>query len=340
MVTMADVARTAGVSITTVSHVLNDTRAVSPETRARVERAITETGYRRNALARSLARRESATIGVAISSLTNIYFGPLVAAMNTGFEAAGYTVLLGDTGDDPAGERAVLERMLDHQVAGVVLAPASGSVEGVRSLQRAGTPVVLVDRNVDAEVDQVTPLNRRPVHDLTAHLADRGLGRVAAVTGRTGLDTTDERLLGFSDAVREYGLDDDPGLVVGGDSATDRAAAVVHDLFAVRRRPEGVVVMNNAMTIGAVRALHGLGLRVGEDVALVCYDDFDWADIFSPRLTAMRQEVGTMADRVVELLLARLADPAAPAVREQIAPTLQHRDSCGCSGARGDTASA
>lgn len=330
MVTMAEVARSAGVSMSTVSHVLNGTRAVNQGTRTRVEEAIAATGYRPNALARSLARRETTTVGITISSLTNVYFGPLVAAMNEAFEAAGYTTLLGDNGDDADREQQVVGRMLDHQVAGIVLAPAAGSTAGVEAALRAGTPVVTVDRQVALEVDQVTPQNRRPVAELTAHLADRGLQRIGAVVGRRQLDTTEERLNGYWDTVRGRGLAEDPALVVCGDSDTTEAYRVTRALFEAEQPPEAVVVMNNAMTIGALRALRDLGLSVPGDVALVCYDDFEWADVFSPGLTAMHQEVTTMAERVVELLLARLADPSRPPVIEQIAPTFVHRDSCGC----------
>lgn len=330
MVTMSDVARVAGVSMSTVSHVLNGTRAVNAETRERVQQAIATTGYRRNALARSLARRETTTVGIVISSLTNVYFGPLVAAMNEAFEAAGYTTLLGDNSDDADREREVVGRMIDHQVAGLVLAPAAGSSGGTEEAVRSGTPVVAVDRRVTLDVDQVTPLNREPVAHLTGHLAERGLRRIAAVTGRRGLDTTEERLLGYQDAVREHGLVDDPRLVVCGDSDTDEAYRVARQLFAAEERPEGVVVMNNAMTIGVLRALRDLHLSVPSDVALVCYDDFEWADVFSPGLTAMHQEVMTMAQRVVELLLARMSDPTRARVSERIEPTFVHRDSCGC----------
>ena len=109
MVTMADVARAAQVSVSTVSHVVNGTRPVEAGTLERVTRAIAATGYRQNVVARSLARRRTQTIGIAISAMTNPYFGPLVGAMNHGLEAAGYSVFLGDTGDDPARERVVVE---------------------------------------------------------------------------------------------------------------------------------------------------------------------------------------------------------------------------------------
>src|SRR5699024_9508341 len=226
-------------------------------------------------------------------------------------------------------------RMLDHQVAGLVLAPAGGAAGGAADAVQSGTPVVAVDRRLELEVDQVTPLNREPVVHLTTHLARRGLRRIAAVTGRRGLDTTEERLRGYREAIGANGLPDDPRLVVCGDSDTAEAYRVTRQLFAGTDRPDGVVVMNNAMTIGVLRALRDLRMSVPEDVALVCYDDFEWADVFTPGLTAMHQEVVTMAQRVVELLLARMGDPSRSAVSERIEPTFVHRESCGCSSSRG-----
>jgi LacI family transcriptional regulator len=331
MATMGDVARVAGVSVSTVSHVLNGTRAVAPATRARVEEAVAGLAYRRNGLARSLARRETRTVGVAVSALTNPYFGPLVSALNRELEERGYTVMVGDTGDEPAREAAVVERMLDQRVAGLLLAPTAAAGGGVvPQVQAQGVPVVLVDRHTEAACDQVVPLNREPVEHLVEHLADRGHTRVAAVAGLPGLDTTAERLAGYRAVVARRGLDDDPALVLPGRSRADDAQHAVARAFAGADRPTAVVVLNNAMTIGALRALRDLGLRVPGDVALACYDDFEWADLFHPRLTAVRQDLEGMARRAVELLLGRMSGDARPPVLERVAPSLRHRESCGC----------
>ncbi|WP_159796935.1 LacI family DNA-binding transcriptional regulator [Puerhibacterium puerhi] len=331
MATMGDVARAAGVSVSTVSHVLNGTRVVAPDTRARVEAAVAGLAYRRNGLARSLARRETRTVGVAVSALTNPYFGPLVSALNGELERRGYTVLVGDTGDEPAHEAAVVERMLDQRVAGLLLAPTAAAGGGVvPQVQAQGVPVVLVDRHTDAACDQVVPLNREPVEHLVEHLADRRHTRVAAVAGLPGLDTTAERLEGYRAVVARRGLDYDPALVLPGRSRADDAQRAVARAFAGPDRPTAVVVLNNAMTIGTLRALRDLGLAVPDDVALVCYDDFEWADLFRPRLTAVRQDLDGMARRAVELLLGRMTGDAHPPVLERVAPSLRHRESCGC----------
>lgn len=331
MVTMAQVGVLAGVSASTVSHVLNGTRRVSDATREQVLRAVAITGYRHNILARSLATSSPMALGLAISSVADPYFGDLIRSIERGARAAGYMVVLADTYDDPQTERQVVEQLLDRRVDGVLLAPSAGASEGaVPLLEAARVPTVLVDRTAPVDLDQVAPENTRAVAQLTEHLADLGHTRIAVVTGLPGLSTSTERLAGFQQAVAARGLDDDPALVLAGASRGDTAARAVHEQFGGRTRPSAVVVGNNAMTIGTVRALQSLGLRVPEDVPLVCYDDFEWADLFSPRLTAMGQDVAQMGWRAVELMLDRLSQPGAPRRLLRVTPTFRHRASCGC----------
>ncbi len=334
MRTMGDVARAAGVSVSTVSHVVNGTRRVSEETRAAVLAAITEVGYRHNTVARALATSSTRTIGLAISALRNPYFGDLVHAIETHLATDGYTLVLGDNHDDQAHETRLVGQLLDRRVDGLILAPAAGAEHGSLPLVlRSRTPLVLIDRYADVECDQIAPDNVGPARALTEHLADLGHRRIAAVAGLTGLHSTVERLAGYTEAVRARGLDADPGLVVSGGSTQGPAHDAVLALFAGRDRPSAVVVLNNAMTIGALRALRELGLEVPRDVALVCYDDFEWADLFAPRLTAMAQDVERMGAEAVRLLRTRMATPSLsdlPPRRERVAPAFRHRDSCGC----------
>lgn len=332
MVTMADVARVAGVNASTVSHVLNGTRTVSEETKERVLGAIAQTGYRRNALARSLATSSTMTLGLAISSVVNPYFGDLIRAVEAAARAAGYIVMLSDTYDDATVERYVVERLIERRVDGLLLTPAAGSMsETLPFLKASGVPAVLMDRCADVDLDQIASENLVATAQLTDHLADLGHRRIAMVSGLTGLDSTTERLRGFRDVVARRGLDDDPALVLDGASSAGGAERSVTDLFATHPRPTAVVVGNNAMTIGTLRALRTMGLTVPGDVAMVCYDDFDWADLFEPRLTAMDQRVPDIGKQAVDLMIDRIADPSRPTRRIRLTPTLQHRSSCGCS---------
>lgn len=331
MVTMGDVARLAGVSQSTVSHVLNDTRTVSDASRAAVLRAIADTGYRQNALARSLATSRTMTLGLASTPVSNPYFGDLVQSVERSARAAGYSLLLGDTHDDPDQEQQVVQHLADRRVDGVLLAPSAGAAEGALPfLRAAGLPTVLVDRFAHAELDQVAPENENATSMLTEHLADLGHHRITMVSGLAGLHSSTERLAGYRRVMRRRGLDDDPALVVEGRSSVATAEQAVLDHFAAGHRPSAMVIGNNAMTIGAMKALRRLGVRIPEDVALVCYDDFEWADLFEPRLTAIAQDVQAMGTRAVSMMVDRINDPDLPFRQERIPPRYQHRTSCGC----------
>ena len=330
-VTMADVGLAAGVSASTVSHVLNGTRVVSESTRALVLDAISTTGYRHNVLARSLATSTTMSLGLAISSAANPYFGELIRAVEASARKAGYMLMLADTHDDPDVERQVVEQLLSRRTDGILLAPSPGADDlALPFLLSTGAPTVVLDRFVHAELDQVGSENTAATAHLVAHLAEKGHRRIAMVGGLRGLPSTAERIDGFRQTVAEFDLDDDPTLELDGGSDTWQAEQVVLDLFCRPSHPSAVVVANNAMTIGTMRALGRLNIRVPEDVALVCYDDFEWADLFHPRLTAMEQDVASIGRIAVDLVVERIRDPSRPAQREVLEPTYHHRDSCGC----------
>ena len=327
MATMADVAALAGVSTSTVSHVLNRTRAVDPGTRARVEQAIRTTGYRPNHVARSLATSSTRTVGLAMSMLgRDTYFAEFAQAIEMGARAAGYSLIYADTHDDPATEELVIAQFLSQQVDGMVWASTGSPAAALE----AGLPTVLADRLREVRCDQISPENVESAAQLTRHLAEHGHTRVALVAGGDMYSTTAERVQGYRRAVAECGLDQDPGLVVPGHSRTEPARLAVHRLFSTPDPPQALVSGNNLMTLGVLRAMRELGLTAPHDLALTCFDDFDWADLVSPGLTAMRQQLDQMGRRSLELLLARIADPTAPYELERVPPVFTVRESCGC----------
>ncbi|MEU6655176.1 LacI family DNA-binding transcriptional regulator [Streptomyces sp. NPDC046900] len=328
---MADVARAAGVSTSTVSHVLNETRAVRPETREQVLAAIARTGYRPNAVARALVTSSTNTIGLAISLLSNPYFGDLVHAIEADARAAGYTLVLGDTHDDGDIEQHIVRELQARQIDGLIIAPSAEAAHTtLPQLMERGFPVVLIDRAAPVEVDQVATENTAAAAELVGHLAELGHRRIGMVSGRAGLSTTTERLAGYQEGLVTHGLSVDPALVVEGGSNPEQAHDRVLELLTRPSPPTGLFVGNNAMTIGAMRAIRELGMRVPEDVALVCFDDFQWADLFEPRLTTMAQQVAEIGRESLALLLSRLRQPDLPARRIRIQPQMKHRQSCGC----------
>jgi len=366
--TMLDVARIAGVSTSTVSHVVNGTRTVDPATEQQVRDAIARLGYRPNTVARALATARTMTIGLCLPITANPTFVVLVDVIERRLTAAGYHLMLHDTRDDIAVQARIVRQLLDLRADGIILAPApdpaladsyladsyladsspadarasesagthryvvwpTPDAGGIRTAIDAHTPLVLVDRFAPAECDQVASDGVEPMRALTAHLAANGHRRIAVVAGLTGIGTSVERLQGYRDAVAALGLDTDPALVVHGESDLETTRAVVSALFSRPDRPSALVTTNNVMTLGSMRAFVDLGLRVPDDVALVCFDDFEWTDLFTPRLTAVAQDLTTMGEQAVHLVLRRIADPAVDAQRIRVEPEFHHRDSCGC----------
>lgn len=329
---MADVAAASGVSITTVSHVINETRRVDPRTRDAVRAAIESTGYRRNALAAALATSRSGVLALSISVWQNPYFAPLVRAIESRATELGYALMVGDSHDDSAVEAALVESLLDRRADGLILAPApQAEKNAIPAIRTAGTPLVLIDRLSPAPVDQLASVGAEPVGQLTAHLIELGHEHIGALTGHPGIQSTRDRVDGFVATMAEAGLRVAPRNMRCGDSMVEEAYTQTLAMFRGRGpHPTALVVLNNAMTLGTLRALRDLELRVPHDIALVCYDDFEWSDLFSPRLTAVSQDVETMGRRAVDMLVERIGGFDGARRVELLPTTFHHRDSCGC----------
>lgn len=331
MVTMVDVAREAGVSVATVSHVLNDTRYVREETRKRVLDAIDQTGYIHNTIARSLARANTRTIGLAISAIANPNFIDLVHAIQTAVRRAGYSLLLADTREDPDEELHVVRSLHQRRVDGYLIVPsADRDRRTLHYLANQDLPAVLVDRLAWDRFDQVGTENQQATSELVKHLVSHGHRRIALVCGLEGLSTTTDRLDGYRLGLERSGLPYDSRLIASGASDVDPACSAVHHLLTLPQPPTAIVAANNRMTIGAMKGLRALGLVVPDDIALVSFDDFEWADLFHPRLTVIAQPIPDIGAEAVRMLLDRLGDPQRPPQTIQLAPRLIYRESCGC----------
>ncbi|MFE2211344.1 LacI family DNA-binding transcriptional regulator [Streptomyces canus] len=359
MPTMADVARSAGVSVATVSHVLNGTRPVLPHTRQAVLDAVDELGYTPNTLARSLVTSRTRSIGLAVSAISNPYFTEILQGVEAGALEHGYSLLIADPHDDPDHECKVVQLLHERRVDGMIVAPSADPRELVSYLGRHRVPTVFLDRVIDGVIegvvggvlggvveapadgpqhfDQVCAENTEPTARLVTHLAGLGHRRIGLVAGLPGLSTTAERITGYRQGLTTAGLPYADDLVVHGDSESAGAERATATLLSLAAPPTALVTANNAMTIGTLRALRDRGLSVPDDLALCCFDDFAWADLFSPRLTAIAQPSREIGAQAVRVLLERLAAPDRPARTVRLDCTFVHRTSCGCpdSGERG-----
>jgi LacI family transcriptional regulator len=325
--TMREVADRAGVSPATVSRVLNGSQTVRAEHRRRVLQAIEQIGYRPNRLARSLRRQQAETIGVVVPDIENPHFSEAVRVFEDAVFRAGYRLLLCNTDETLEKQRAYLQVLAGERVLGVIVAPADSRGSGLEQLLELGIPIVAFDRVVaDERVDAVICDNVDATRKATEHLIWLNHRRIAYVGGRPDVETGAERLDGYTAAMRAAGL---TPFAVDGGFRTEIAMREVAALLNAKRRPDALVIANNLMALGALRALRDAGMRIPGEVALVAVDDPPWAELVDPPLTVVAQPVRRMAETAIELLLERIKQPHRQHSRVVLPLELRIRASCG-----------
>jgi LacI family transcriptional regulator len=329
MTTITEVARRAGVSVSTVSHVVNGTRTVSPATAKLVSDAIDLMGYIPNTLARALKMSSTSSVGLAISAISNPYFSDIIRAVETECARLGLMVFLSDTQDDPKKELAVVQALHQRRVDGIILAPSAAPGAALKYLTERSLPCVLIDRLPDEGFDQVGVENVKAIGALIDHVVSFGHSRIAYVAGQPGFATTLERLDGFRAALARHRLSYVSDYVVTGSSSTASAGAAVRKLLSLPEPPTAIISGNNLATIGIMKAVHELGLSVPRDLSLVGFDDFEWADYFEPRLTLVEQPCNALGLQAAALLVERIGSPDAARRTIRLEPTLRLRNSCG-----------
>lgn len=331
---MREVALRADVSLATVSRVLSGSTSVRDASRRRVLAVVEEMGYRPNRLARNLRRQQVDMIGVVVSDIENPHFSEIVRVVEDEAYKAGYRVLLCNTDETADKQQAYLEMMAGERVLAAIVSPADAQAKGVESLLSLGIPVVALDRMIgDERTDAVVCANVEGLRRATEHLIWLGHKRIAFVGGRTDVETGAERLQGYTAAMRAAGL---VPFSLDGGFRTEGAEAVVADLVTHAQRPTALVVANNLMTLGAIRALRQAGVSTPDEIALVGVDDPPWADLVDPPLTTVAQPVRQMARTAMELVLERIEGRRAGARRVVLPLELRVRRSCGARSASDD----
>lgn len=307
-VTIKDVAKLAGVSVMTVSRVINDSDRVSPGTQRRVEVAIAELGYVPSRLARGLSARKTGTLAVIVPDVANPFFTLIVRAAEEVARRLTYRVILCDTRADLAVERDVVEELIAHRVEGIVIAPVSDrSKPHLARLERFWVPFVLIDRTVSGmECDAVVGDSVGGGKLLVEHLIGLGHRRIGLIVETGAVSTARERRRGYEAALADAGLELDPALVEEQAPDPGGGSAGMRRLLATDEPPSAVFAVNNLVALGAIEAVRGAGLEVPDDVALVCFDDIEFASRLYPFLTALEQPAETFGTLATQLLLERL----------------------------------
>jgi len=333
--TLKDVAAAAGVSVKTVSNVVNGYVGVSPRMRARVEQAIAEFDYHPNLTARSLRTGRTGIVALAVPALSEPYFAEVAQCVVSAARARGWTVLVDPTGGDPGRERWVIDASRPRLLDGVIMSPL-GLDDRAISTRDGALPLVLLGERVSpaAGTDHVAIDNVAAAREASEHLLAAGRRRIGVIGVQTDRRwaTSHLRLRGYRDALAAGGIAEDPrllGEVDHFDRATGRQA--MHDLLAAGAEPDALFCFNDLLAYGAIRALYEAGLRVPEDVAVVGFDDNAHDEDAVPSLTSVSPDKAELAELAVAALADRIgaADPPEPreftvshvlCVRESSAP--------------------
>ena len=308
MATIRDVAERAGVSVATVSHVINGTRKVAPGTAERVRRAMEELDYHPNAVARSLRTRKTQVIGVVVSDITNPFFATLVRGAEDAALEAGYSIFVCNSDETLEKENRYVQVLRRRRVDGMLLAPVGGGENpAIRKLARQGVPFVFVDRRAPGvEADAVLSDNVGGAYLATKHLIERGHERIGIVLGIPGATTSEERLAGYRRALEEAGIPLAEELVVWGGYRVEGGRRATAKLLSLTPPPTAIFSTNNLMTIGVLQELFRHGVRIPGEMGVVGFDDLEWAEMANPSLTAVAQRPHEIGYRAVRLLLDRL----------------------------------
>jgi LacI family transcriptional regulator len=305
--TMSDVAAQAGVSKTTVSHVINDTRFVEEETKQRVLQAIAELGYRPSVVARSLTTNRTETVGVIVSDSSNYFFAEVLRGVEDVLRPENYALLVCNTAEILEREAHYLDILMRQRVDGIIAAATSRRWDELTEVEAQHIPVVFVDRIFEGLDDPFVGVdNQKGAHLGTKCIIDCEHRQIGILAGFQRLSTMRERLAGFRQALQEHDIPLPEEWVITSALSIEGGHEAMRQLLTLPERPTAVFLNNNLLALGALLALKELGLRCPEDVGLVGFDDHPWAAVSDPPLTVVRQPAGQVGRAAAEMLLALL----------------------------------
>lgn len=333
--TMRDVANRVGVSLQTVSAVINDKPGISDETRARVLEAIRLLGYRPYSIARSLRTRQTRTLALIVSDIANPSFATMASAAENYAHQFGYSLIVYNTHDDIQRESSYVRTIAQRWIDGVLFVSAEDSMPNLAAFQAAGIPTVAIDRIPEHYTGPSVTLDNVRAGQLAAeHLSDLGHTQLSTITGPLRLRLVRERRDGFRETLQGRGIPLDEGAVVEGDWTCETGFQAMSRILNSRPQTTAVFCANDRMAIGAMCAIRGAGLHVPQDISVLGLDDIEVAAFQIPSLTTLRQSFVELGTRAVELLLEIIEARQQELDRMVVSPVLVERDSTGQAPAR------
>jgi len=311
MATIKDVAREANVSTASVSRVLAGRPHASPQMRERVLAVARELNFRPNGVARSLRTTGTQTVGLVVPDLLNPFFTELARAVVDTARGAGFSVIVGNADDDPVQQDHYVRILLERQVDGLIVVPTIETSPLLREAADRGHHLVLVDRPAqDVNAPMVLADGAAAIHRLVDHLVLTGRRDLAIITGPDHAGSSRERLSSFGEALAQHGLALPDERIWHGDFRADSGRVAMADLLASAAYPDGVLVANGSMALGALQVLAERGrARIGipAELALAVFDDMPWFSLLSPTITAIEQPTTRLGERAMQMLLALIS---------------------------------
>lgn len=331
MATMKDVARLAGVSTSTVSHVINNNRFVSDAIREKVTSAIDSLNYAPSALARSLKLNQTRTIGMLLTASSNPFYAEVVRGVERSCYERGYSLILCNTDGDAERMNRSMETLLQKRVDGLLLMCTENHRPSQDAISRyPSLPIVMMDWAPFGAANDVIQDNALLGGVMaTQYLISQGYRRIACITGPLDKTTSVQRLDGYRQAMQQAGLAVLPGYEVSGDFEFASGLPAMEQLLALPQRPEAVFASNDAMAVGVYQALYKEGLRVPDDIAVIGYDDIQLAQYMTPPLTTIHQPKDSLGELAIDTLLHRLKEPETAPQILVLTPELVVRSSVG-----------
>jgi LacI family transcriptional regulator len=303
--TIRTVADLAGVSTATVSHVINDTRAVSAPLTARVLDAMEQLHYHPDVVARSLRRRETLTLGLLVPSVEIPFFAVVAREVEAAASDLGYSVILCNSGWSLDRERQYINNLLARRVDGLLCISMDMTAQHIAPLLRRNTPVVLFDEGTmpGIELDAVEIDNFQGAYDATIHLLGLGHRRIGCVAGIGNSPLNDARIHGYQQALDQAGVAFDPQFLVEGDYSAQSGLAHGRTLLDSPAPPTAVFAFNDLMAMGVMQAAHERGLHIPTDLAVIGFDGLPLTAFTSPPLSTVEQPVAAMSVAAIGMLL-------------------------------------
>ncbi len=331
MASMNDIAKRAGVSIATVSRVLNNKVNVNEATRARILKAIKELKYQPSRVAKRLRSKSvsSNLIGVLVPDIQNPFYVDVLRGIEDVAYINNYAIIMCNYSQDEKKEKLYLEIMQSEAIDGLIAAPASEDDLRLKKMVNEGLPVVCVDRGLSGvDVDIVVVDNQAGAFKAVDFLIQSGYKRIAYISGLPTIPSSRLREKGYKDALAENNIPFDPDLVKYGDSKYESGVILCEELLNLTNPPNAIFTGNNLITLGALETIHRRGLMIPKDIAIVGFDDMIWSNSLNPPLTAIRQPAYDIGKRACELLIQRISEPQRTCIQMILKTEFMERKSC------------